>query len=228
MTGKILIVDDDIHIQNLLSKIVTYDGYTPITASNGNEALKQAKNNDFSLILLDVTMAGIDGFQVTKSIRKLGIQTPIMIISGRNEDYDALYGLEIGADDYITKPFNPVVLGGKIKALIRRNNQITSNECSEIHIGKYYINNNNIKFYKYNEEILLSSKEFKIMQLFMSHPNQVFTKEMLYKQVWNNDFVDENAIMVYISRLRNKLEDNPKKPEFIQTVWGIGYKIPME
>ena len=123
MQDKVLIVDDDMSIRKLMSKVITSNDLIPIAVNNGEEAIKLLKASTFQLVLLDINLPGIDGFQVLKQIRYLGQSTPVIIISGRTEDYDALYGLDLGADNYIYKPFNPVVLGAKIKALIRRNKQ---------------------------------------------------------------------------------------------------------
>lgn len=228
MSDKVLIVDDDIAIRKLLSKVITTNGLEPQTASSGLEALDLIKTHSYKLILLDINMTDIDGFQVIKRIRQQGMNVPIIVVSGRNEDYDALYGLDLGADDYIMKPFNPVILGAKVKALIRRNTAShVSNKIIQ-QAGPFKFNNTTMKFYKNDLEIVLSSKELQIMKLFLEHPGQVYTKEMLYEQVWGDCIVDENAIMVYISHLRNKIEQHPKHPKYLMTVWGVGYQFVVE
>lgn len=194
-------------------------------AYSGTEALKKIQTNTYDVILMDITMDDMEGFDVIKKIRSQGIETPVIIISGRSEDYDALYGLSIGADDYITKPFRPVVVGAKVKALIRRTKEQVNNKTI-IEKGRFRYDTTTLRFYKDNEEIILSSKENNLMLLFMSHPDQVFTKDMIYEHVWGTSIaVDDNTIMVYINRLRSKIEDDPTKPVYIQTVRGNGYRF---
>lgn len=220
-----MIVDDDESIRKLLTKVITCNGLEPVTAASGEDALTMLKAHSFQLILLDVMMPKMDGFQVIDKIRQQGLDIPIIVVSGRSEDYDALYGLDLGADDYITKPFNPVILGAKVKALIRRNKKADASSRTVLQVGPFRFNDKTMKFYKNDVEIVLSSKELQMMKLFMNHPRQVFTKEMLYEQIWGDCIVDENAIMVYISHLRNKIEDNPKQPAYIKTIWGVGYQF---
>ncbi len=225
MADKILIVDDDPAIQKMLEKVMNSNNLEADTASDGRRALELIRKNHYQVILLDINMGDIDGFEVIKRIRSEGNVTPIIIISGRNEDYDALYGLSVGADDYITKPFRPVVLGAKVIALIRRSS-LQSAQGSVIVRGCFRYDTKTLRFYKNDQLIDLSSKENSMMLLFMQNPERVFTKDMIYEHVWDNTIiVDNNAIMVYINRLRNKIEDNPQKPVYIQTVRGVGYRF---
>ena len=158
-------------------------------------------------------------------LRGRGVKTPIIIVSGRQEDYDTLYGLDIGADDYVTKPFNPIVLGAKVKALIRRSKGSLHGTEAVITAGPFQYNTSTLRFYKNGSEIVLSSKENAMMKLFVDNVNRIFSKDMLYDLVWGEAIIDENAIMVYINRLRQKIEDDPAKPKFIQTVRGLGYRF---
>lgn len=221
----VLIVDDDEAVQSVLYKVISSNGIDAKVVSSGEEALELAKRHVFDLILLDVNMRGMDGFQVVQTLRHQGVKTPIIIVSGRKEDYDTLYGLDIGADDYITKPFNPIVLGAKVKAMIRRNKDKLSASSSAIHAGPFLYDTHTLRLYKHGEEIILSSKENAIMKLFLDNRNRIFSKKMLYEMVWGEAIVDENAIMVYINRLRQKIEDEPARPKFIQTVRGLGYRF---
>ena len=225
----VLIVDDDAAIRKLLTKVVEGNGYQAFTASNGKEAVSLAQSRKFDLILLDIMMNGNDdGFEVVRRLRSLGNDIPIVILSGRTDDFDTLYGLDIGADDYITKPFNPVVLGAKIKALIRHNQKASYNAHNYITAGPFRYSNMTLEFFKNDQLVPLSSKENVMMKLFISNIGRVFTKEQLYELVWSNSVVDENAIMVYISHLRSKIEDNPKSPKYLKTVWGLGYKFTVD
>ena len=219
---RILIVDDDPAIQRLMKKVVQSNQMEPEVAGSGEEAVRMAPNG-YSLILMDITMEGMDGFEAVEKIRASGNTTPIIIVSGMNEDYDMLYGLEIGADDYITKPFNPVVLGGKIKALIRRS-RASGSPGNMLISGPFRFDRSSMRLFKKEEEIPLSSKEIRLAACFLEHPGQVFSKEQLYLRVWGDDLVDENTVTVHINKLRGKLEDNPKDPKYLQTVWGLGYR----
>lgn len=225
MADTVLIVDDDQSIQTMLYKVLRSNGLDAEIAGSGEAALKLAGEKEYDLILLDINMQGIDGFQVIQQLRSKEIQTPIIIVSGRQEDYDTLYGLDIGADDYVTKPFNPVVLGAKVKALIRRSKGNTQETDTILSAGPFRYNTSTLRFYKNGTEIILSSKENAIMKLFLDNVNRIFSKDMIYEMVWGHSIIDENAIMVYINRLRQKIEDDPGKPRYIQTVRGLGYRF---
>ncbi len=226
---SVLIVDDDPAIRRLLTKVVEGNGFKALTASNGQEAVSQAQSRTFDLILLDIMMNGSDdGFDVIRRLRSIGNDIPIIVLSGRTDDFDTLYGLDIGADDYVSKPFNPVILGAKIKALIRRNQKVAYNAHNYITAGPFRYSNMTLEFFKDDQLIPLSSKENVMMKLFISNIGRVFTKEQLYELVWGNSVVDENAIMVYVSHLRSKIEDSPKSPKYLKTVWGLGYKFTVD
>ena len=178
MADKVLIVDDDPSICRLLEKVMHSNELETTVADSGLAALNLLKNHSYDMILMDITLGDMEGFDVIKKLRSQGIQTPVMIISGRNEDYDSLYGLSLGADDYITKPFRPLVLGAKVKALIRRNKNMVLDHSDVLDCGPFTYNTSTMRFYKGEEEISLSSKENSLMLLFMKHPGQVFTKDM--------------------------------------------------
>ena len=201
------------------------NGIEADTAASGEEALALLEQKPYDLLLLDVNMHGMDGFQVVQAIRRRGLKLPIIIVSGRKEDYDTLYGLDIGADDYVTKPFNPVTLGAKVKALIRRSRNHLPGVDSVIAAGPFQYNTSTLRFYKNGREILLSSKENAMMKLFIDNVNRIFSKDMLYDLIWGEAIIDENAIMVYVNRLRQKIEEDPSNPRYIQTVRGLGYRF---
>lgn len=225
MADRALIVDDDTSVCTMLYKVIRSNGIEADTADSGQQALQMLERNHYDLMLLDVNMPGMDGFEVVQALRLRGVRIPIIIVSGRQEDYDTLYGLDIGADDYVTKPFNPVILGAKVKALIRRSRNHVPGQSNEIIAGPFRYHTGTLRFYKDGREIPLSSKENAMMKLFMDNVNRIFPKDMLYDLIWGGAIVDENAIMVYVNRLRQKIEDEPSKPRYIQTVRGLGYRF---
>ena len=223
---QVLIVDDDPAICKLLEKVMLSNDLIPTVVTCGKDALSVLKTHTFDIILMDVMLGDMEGFEVIKKLRNQGINTPVMIVSGRNEDYDSLYGLSLGADDYITKPFRPLVLGAKVKALIRRNKNLVLDSSNILESGPFSYDTSTMRFYKNGEELILSSKESTLLLLFMKHPQQVFTKDMIYEHVWGTAVaVDDNAIMVYINRLRGKIEDDRQSPKHIITVRGLGYRF---
>lgn len=226
MSDKVLIVDDDPAICKLLDKVMRSNELETTIAQSGAEALSIIKNHSFDAILMDVMLGDMEGFEVIRHIRGQGISTPIMIVSGRNEDYDSLYGLSLGADDYVTKPFRPLVLGAKVKALIRRSKNLSPENTNTLSCGPFSYDTATMRFYKNGEELILSSKESALLLLFMKHPQQVFTKDMIYEHVWGNTVaIDDNAIMVYINRLRGKIEEDKQNPKHIITLRGLGYRF---
>ena len=189
------------------------------------EAVKMCKDNDYDVVLMDVMMPRLDGFSAVKEIRKFK-DVPVIMLSARGEEYDKLFGFEIGADDYVTKPFRPQILGAKVKALIRRSKSFSQENSQQISCGPFLCDTTTMRFYKNNVELNLSEKERSLLLLFVRHPQQVFTKDMIYEQIWGNLIaVDDNAIMVYINRLRSKIEDNARTPQHIITIRGVGYRF---
>lgn len=209
----------------MLYKVVKSNGIEVDTASSGETALQMLAEKSYDLILLDVNMHGMNGFEVVQAIRSRGLKTPIIIVSGRKEDYDTLYGLDIGADDYVTKPFNPITLGAKVKALIRRSKDSLPGTSNVITAGPFSYNTSTLRFYKNGQEIVLSSKENSMMKLFIDNVNRIFSKDMLYDLIWGEALIDENAVMVYVNRLRQKIEEGPSRPQYLQNVRGLGYRF---
>ena len=224
----VLVVDDDQAVRTMLCKIMTGNDFDVVQAESGPEALDAVAENDFDLILLDINMHGMDGVEVINKLRGQGKNMPIMVISGRKADYDTLYGLDIGADEYITKPFNPVTLGAKAKALVRRSRSAVSEKDTVIKLGPFSYDTQTLRFYKDEVEIPLSAKENAIIKLFIDNEGNVFSKDMIYSMIWGDAIIDENAIMVYINRLRQKIEDDPSSPQYIQTVRGLGYRFTVK
>lgn len=225
MINTVLIVDDDAEVAKTLYKVMVSSGFDAVTVDSGEAALQKLAQTEYALILLDINLRGIDGFEVIERLRRQGKNIPIIIVSGRNEDYDTLYGLDIGADDYVTKPFNPITLGAKVKALLRRSSGTLSDDDSHIAAGPFVYNTSTLRLYKNDAEITLTGKENAIMKLFLDNVNHIFSKDAIYEMIWGDALVDENTVMVYINRLRQKIEDSPENPKYIQTVRGVGYRF---
>lgn len=224
---KILIVEDEEPIRKLVCKILSSQGMMVYQAENGSHGLEMINKYNFDLVILDILMDDISGYDVAKEIRKHNLQLPIIFLSGKNEDEDIIHGLDIGADSYITKPFSPALLCANVKSQIKRNKEILQedNHGNYIILEPFKFDLKTYKLYKNDIEIKLSSKETKLLKFLMEHPNQVFSKEELYQNVWHDILTDDNSIMVYIKYIRNKIEDIPSKPKYIKTVWGIGYQF---
>lgn len=224
---KILVVDDEKEIRELIVKYLKREGMQVSQAECGQKAIKMIETDKFDLIVLDIMMNDLDGFDVLREIRKSRPCLPVVFLSARQDDYDKILGFGLGADDYVTKPFSPAELTARIKSHIKRS--IAYREPAEvidnIIRGDLCINVKSYFFTKSGVPIELSATEFKLLRFFMENPGRVFTKTQIYNNVWEEHFSDDNSVMVYISHLRDKIEDNPKEPRFIQTVRGIGYKF---
>lgn len=220
---KVLIVDDELAIRVALRTAFSRENMEVSEASCGTEALALLKKQEFDLIVLDIMMEDIDGFTVVQKLRADNIMTPVLMLSGKQEEMDQVLGLGLGADDYLTKPFHLSVLIQKAKALIRRNSVYSPQKQSGILVGPFRFDTMKLECYKDGRRLNLTARELVLFRFFLEHPGQVFTKEQLYHQVWNENLVDDNTIMVYIKRIREKIEDDSKKPAYLKTVRGIGY-----
>ncbi len=223
---KILVVDDEKFVRRTIARVLESEGMTIVEAGDGIDAVRMAMAQEFDLIILDIVMEGMDGFQVIHQLRSRGILTPVFILSGRQADNDKVFALGIGADDYITKPFSPSVLCAKVKACLRRmelSNQGGGNDV--ITAGPFCYLCDEMRLLKNGEEIALSSKESFLMRYFLTNQNKVLTKEQIYSSIWGNNVVDDNTIMVHIRRLRTKIEDDPNQPAYLKTVRGVGYQF---
>ncbi|MCP3740490.1 response regulator transcription factor [Rossellomorea sp. BNER] len=205
------------------------EGFMVETAFDGEEGIERFSKQSFDLIILDLMIPKIDGLECLKLIRERSL-IPILIMSAKDGDVNKALGLGFGADDYITKPFSMIELIARVKAAIRRatdySKVVKKVDSEVIHFGTLTIDISNFSAHKNGKNLKLTSKEFHILKLFISNPNQVFTKAQVYNKIWNEDyFGDENVINVHIKRLRGKIEDDPSKPQYIKTLWGIGYKL---
>lgn len=227
--ARILVVDDDKEIARAIETLLTLEGYEVVIAHNGLEALDAIVANSIQLILLDVMMPKLDGLSTTLKIRE-SKNIPIIILSAKSEDSDKILGLSMGADDYVTKPFNPQELMARVKSQLRRymllGDMGTIVQPSQICVGGLGLNTDTKQLTVDGELVKLTATEFKIMELLMTNPGVVFSAENIYQRVWNEDaFSVENTVMVHIRRIREKIEINPKEPNYLKVVWGIGYKI---
>lgn len=225
---KIMLVEDDVEISKMLEDYLNTENFEVVCAVDGEEACIKASKDTFDLVLLDLMIPKISGMDVMQHIRK-DSTVPIIIISAKDTDADKTLGLGLGADDYITKPFSVTEVLARIKANIRRNTQystVSTAENNSIQAGDLVMNLTDYSVWKREERVELTAKEFEILKLLLKNPKKVYTKEQIYSLIWNDAYLgDENAVNVHISRLRNKIEDNPRKPRYIITVWGIGYKL---
>lgn len=233
MKKRILIVDDDVSIVTLLTYNIEKAGYQTVIAYNGKDAIEKAEQGKFDLILLDVMLPNIDGIEVCKHLRLNKIETPIIMLTALSDEFDKILGLELGADDYITKPFSPRELIARIKVILRRVNKTTEHIdiAKSIKFGDLTIFPDRYEA-ELNQNILsFTRKEFELLLYLAEHKNIVLSRNKLLNTVWDYDFAGDTRIVdVHISRLREKIESNTKMPVYIKTIHGLGYKmeIPLE
>jgi two-component system alkaline phosphatase synthesis response regulator PhoP len=227
MEAKILIVDDEKNIVELIKFHLKKENYRVIEAYKGKDALDLYRKEKPDLIILDVMLPDMGGFEVCKTIRKES-RVPIIMLTAKGEEIDKILGFELGADDYITKPFSPRELLARIKAVLKRTK--TSNiDTNQIQVGPFKINVNKREIYKNDVLLELKPKEFDLLKLFITNPGRVFTRQYLLEQIWGYDYLgDTRTVDVHIRRLRQKIEDNDKNASYIKTVHGVGYKFVVE
>lgn len=228
MPNKILIVDDDNEIRKITGIYLENEGYEVLKAENGEQALKIISENDIDLVLLDIMMPVMNGIEACMKIREDNIM-PIIFLSAKSEDLDKIQGLASGADDYITKPFNAMELLARVKSQLRRYTRYSAPQNAAkniIEVGNLTINTDTRQVLVGDKEIRLTPKEFDILELLARNKGIVFSIEKIYERVWGEEFYkSDNTIMVHITKIREKIEEDPKKPVYIKTVWGVGYKI---
>lgn len=225
MSYKVLIADDENEIRNLLRLYLENDGFVVSDVDSGDKVAGAMESFRPDVVLLDVMMPGKDGIHVLKDIREAS-NVPVMIISARTADAERILGLNVGADDYICKPFNPLEVVARVKSLMRRFNSLGGGEdkSEKITLGDLELDVEKCLLSKDGKSLELTSVEFKIMELLMKHPGKVFTKQQIYEYAWGDDFfVADNNIMVAISKLRTKLDEDPSR--YIKTLRGLGYRI---
>lgn len=223
MSERILVVDDEVMVCTSVARAFQREGIEVTTVLSGQAALDLLAGQEFDLIILDVMMAPMDGFYVINIIRKRNVLTPVLFLSGNQEEASKILGISLGGDDYLTKPFSLAMLTTKARALIRRNKDYNTGSGRSLSCGSLHFDLDTYEVSKGGVKLPLTSKETMLLRFFMENQKRVFSKEQIYEQVWNQSIVDNNTIMVYIKRLRDKIEDDPKHPGYLKTVWGLGY-----
>ncbi|HWI47308.1 MAG TPA: response regulator transcription factor [Rummeliibacillus sp.] len=224
----ILIVDDEKEIRNLIAIYLKNEGYEVLEASDGEEGLSLLKKHKVHLIILDIMMPNVDGIEMCMKVREIA-EMPIIMLSAKSQDMDKIVGLTLGADDYVTKPFNPLELIARIKSQLRRYikmNRLDMMNENEIEIGDMRINTATHEVIVNNEKVKLTPREFSILELLARNQGMVMSAEQIYEKVWKEEAIQyENTVMVHIRKIRERIETNPRNPQYIKTVWGVGYKI---
>ncbi len=225
---KILLAEDDGDIVKLIKLYLENEGFEVTWASDGKIAYDYFCNQTFDLLILDIMMPNMDGYQLTRLVREKS-NVPIIIVSAAHMDSNKILGLNLGADDYLVKPFNPLELVARVNALLRRFNNLTSKDSlhdGKLQLGELLLDTHMLSLEKNGVPITLTATEYKILVMLMKNPGRVYTKMQIYEEV-NGDYFqsDDNTMMVHISNLRDKIEEDPKNPKYIKTIRGLGYKI---
>lgn len=227
----IMAADDELELLDTLELFLARENMILVKAKDGREALSLFESEKPDMVLLDVMMPEVDGFSVLRKIRETS-RVPAIMMTARTEDYDKILGLELGADDYVTKPYNPMEVVARVKAQLRRTYSYAeplAEKDSVIHIFDLALNLQECSLQKNGENILLTKTEYRILELLMKSPGRVYTKQQIFDYAWEDMYVGEDStLMVHISNLRNKIEDEPKNPVMIKTVKGLGYKFEKE
>ena len=227
--AKILVCDDDKDIVEAIDIYLTQEGYEVLKAYDGDEAIKVLKSNEVDLLIMDVMMPRLDGIRATLKIRE-NMSLPIIILSAKSEDADKILGLNIGADDYMTKPFNPLELVARVKSQLRRYTQLGSTARSdnpnEFRTGGLVIRDDLKEVTVDGEKVKLTPIEYNILLLLVKNQGKVFSINQIYENIWNEEAIGaDNTVAVHIRHIREKIEINPKEPRYLKVVWGVGYKV---
>jgi DNA-binding response OmpR family regulator len=224
---RILIIEDEQSIAELERDYLEIEGFTVEIVSDGKSGLDAALSDDYSLILLDLMIPLINGFDLCKQIRK-ETDIPILMVTAKNEDIDKVRGLGLGADDYIVKPFSPSELVARVKAHLARYERLIRKNApaDEIQTRGLYINKSSRRVFVNEKEAMLTTREFDLVTFLAIHPNQVFSKDHLFERIWGLDSMGDTAtVTVHVRKIREKIESNPSNPQYIETVWGAGYRF---
>lgn len=224
---RILIVEDEGFIADLERDYLSIEGYDVLIANDGIKGLEMALNEDVDLVILDLMLPGINGFEICKRIREIK-DISIIIVSAKSEDIDKIRGLGLGADDYMTKPFSPQELVARVKSHLRRYDALVGSKTTskDLEIGRLRIEKESRRVYLSDQEVILTNKEFDTLYLLATNPNIVFSKTQLFEKIWGLDSIgDISTVAVHIRRIREKIEIDPANPEYVETVWGAGYRF---
>lgn len=226
MAQRILVVDDEPHIVELVRYNLLKEGYDVITASDGEAALTKARADHPDLIVLDIMLPGTDGLEVCGQLRR-ETTVPIIMLTAKSGELERVVGLEIGADDYVTKPFSPRELIARVRAVLRRRvREVASSNAEAVQVGSLRLDPLTREVTLQSRKVELTTREFELLRLLMRHPNRVFTRDFLLEHLWGYDFSGSTrTVDMHVSRLREKIEDDPSKPTYIVTVRGVGYKL---
>jgi DNA-binding response OmpR family regulator len=225
--SKILIVEDEAIVADVVSRYLRRDGFQVVIASDGQAALEIAREQSPDLVLLDLMLPKIDGLEVCRRLRAVS-SVPIIVVTAKGDEADRIVGLELGADDYVSKPFSPRELVARVRAVLRRTKQTAPSAVTEgtVHVGPILIDPAGRYATVENEPVELTAKEFDLLWFMVRNVGQVFSRTQLLDQVWDYEyFGDESTVTVHIHRLRSKLEPDPVRPRYLKTVWGVGYKL---
>lgn len=221
--GKVLVVEDELPIRKLISFNLQRSNFHVLEAGEGKEALELVKTEKPSLVILDLMLPDMDGFEICAKLREEFPSLPIIILSARGQDMDKIMGLELGADDYIVKPFNPLELVARVRTVLRRTSLVQP-QIQNKRVGPFTLELKTQRFYKDNNLLKITAREFQLIKLFFDRLNEPITRDQLLDEVWGvNYFGDPKTVDVHIRRLREKIEDDPSQPEFLKTIWGYGY-----
>lgn len=224
MALSVLVVEDEDSIRKFVKINLEREGFEVLEAGSGEEGLEIAFNNDIDIVILDLMLPGIDGYEVCKQLRDNSEELGIIMLTAKSQDLDKIMGLEFGTDDYMTKPFNPMELVLRVKSLAKRIGNEDEDESILVY-KPFKIDVYSRKFYKNEKEIVLTPTEFQIAKLFLENPGKAFKRDEILNIVWGYDFMGDSKIVdVNIRRLRSKIEEDSSHPEFIETIWGIGYR----
>lgn len=230
MKHTILLVEDELGIRETVKIFLKSQNYEVIEAENGKEGLDALKNNDIHLAIVDIMMPVMDGLTMTMKLREIS-DIPVIFLTAKTEDIDKITGLNLGADDYITKPFEPMELIARVNSNLRRYEQIlnlkgnTQKPNNQLIVGGLVLDQATKEVFVNGQSVRLTKKEFQILELLMSYPGKVYSAEEIYESIWEETAINTETIMVHVRRLREKIEANPKHPEYLKAVWGVGYKI---
>lgn len=228
--SKILIIEDEVAIAELERDYLELSDFQVEIENNGDVGLKRALEEDFDMYILDLMLPGIDGFEICRRIREIK-NTPILMVSAKKDDIDKIRGLGLGADDYITKPFSPSELVARVKAHLARYERLIGSSVKEndvIEIRGIRIDKTARRVWVNDEEKQFTTKEYDLLTFLAEHPNHVFTKEELFREIWDMESIGDIAtVTVHIKKIREKIEFNTAKPQYIETIWGVGYRFKL-